>query len=299
MKNAPFAAAALMVALAGCASQDWSTEPLPITVSAANYSQVSGEDLYFKVNAPIRAQPTAPAVTEPTGPLFYAFVPGQIYPSDVALPTVYRELAVPLAQRGYFNVVYQMEAGLKPNRVDYLLRINVGDRMWKIPTVRTDKVTWGDDGLSSSWQGAYGGTQTKWLVGPDANWDPRAGMSPLELMYIEGMQDLRYKTDLVEDQGSTRESALIMVEAYRYADVMLKRKNAPCVWATFIAVKLHPGQDLSAALRTMAHKAMPYFGQTTEGVQLFTVPPGEVLLGEPVEVPMRQDEPRPKQPPSP
>ena len=132
----------LPILLAACGTADWSKEPLPVTVSAANYSQSSEEEIYARVHATTNTSPAAPAISVPDKPLFYGFVPGDIYDSDVPLATVYRELAISLAHRGYFNVVYQAEAGYMPKRVDYLIRVHCGVRRWRNPIVRTDKVTW-------------------------------------------------------------------------------------------------------------------------------------------------------------
>jgi hypothetical protein len=158
--------------LAGCASAtDWTKEPLPVTVSAANYSQGSEEQIYTAVHDTTNKHPAEPAFVVPDRPLFYGFVPGDIYDSNVPLETVYRELAVGLAHRGYFNVVYQANAGYFPKRVDYLLRVHCGVRRWKTPIVRTDKVTWGDDSMISSRRDS----RSVLLHGEGSAIDPRAG----------------------------------------------------------------------------------------------------------------------------
>ncbi len=292
------AAPSAALLLAGCAAADWSKEPLPVSVSAANYSQVSGEELYAKVNARPNTEPSVPQNPVPTHPIFYAFVPGAIYPSNVPFETVQKELATALAHRGYFNVVYQIKAGLKPDRVDYLLRLNFGERPWKTPTVRTDAVTWGDSGLTSTWGGANQGSNSVHWIGPLANWDPREGMSPAEAGNIAEYygrvngwgSDMSVRNRTVED-ASHSDFALIMVEAFRIEDVARMKDRAPCVWATFVAVKLHQGQDFGTVLRTMAEKATPYFGNTTNGLQVYEVPPGKVIMGEPVEVAAPQKQP--------
>jgi hypothetical protein len=75
-----------------------------------------------------------------------------------------------------------------------------------------------------------------------------------------------------------------MVEAFKFEDVRLKKKNAPCIWATFIVANLNHGQTFSSVLRGMAEIATPYFGMTTNGVQVHAIQPGRVLVGSPVEV---------------
>ncbi len=290
----------LPLGIAGCASfSDFSKEPLPVSVSAANYSALPEDQVYARVNAQATNHPTPPAVAEPSKPLFYAFVPGEVYASDTPLETVYRELAVPLAHRGYFNVVYEAQAGYLPDRVDYLLRINCGVRRWRTPTVRTDRVTWGDSGLSPYWHihdSAY-------LIGPESNTDARAGQDPMSAAstaaYLQTHSTMasqsqnQYTANNIYDNGATRDYGLVVVEAFRFSDVTSMKKNAPCIWATFIALPLHHGQEFSGMLRTMVHTATPYFGTTTDGTQVFEIPPGKVLMGNPVEVPSAPRAPQP------
>lgn len=323
-------AAALIIVLGitGCASTtDSSREPLRLTVSAANYSQVSGEELYRRVYAPDNTHPVFPAVAAPAKPLFYAFVPVD-YSKDVPLETIYSEIATPLAQRGYFNVIYQIKAGLVPTRIDYLMRIYCGRRQWKIPTVRTDKVTWGNDDLVYTWRGAAS-SATANTIGTSSLWDPRVGMTPSEIASIAtdfqgsqgntgamggmatmgGMGNAGSRLshseqqsadfqDLSRDAGS-RIYYLMVVEAFRFEDVREKKNAAPCVWATFVAVPLRVGLELSNVIRPMAHASMPYFGTTTDGLQVYEVQPGKVVVGEPVEVPGTQKAPPQSGPASP
>jgi hypothetical protein len=288
------------VLLAGCTSGlDWSKEPLPVTVSAANYTQGSLQEIYLKVHDTTNTHPEAPAIAVPDRPLFYGFVPGDVYDSDVPLETVYRELAVSLAHRGYFNVVYQAAAGHLPKRVDYLIRVHCGVRRWKIPIVRTDRVTWGDDSLISSRRDS----RSLFLHGPDSAVDPRAGQDPNEAInvatYLQSLGTISmgatqavnppsYSVANVADPA-TRDYCLVVVEAFKWDDLVARKENAPCAWATFVAVPLHTGQQFSGLLHTMAKTATPYFGTTADGLQEFDIPQGKVELGEPVVVPGPQD----------
>jgi hypothetical protein len=285
--------------LAGCASQvDFSKVPTDVMVSAANYSQVSGEDLYRMVNDPAATNLAPPRSAVPDKPTFYAFVPGDVYPADVPMETVFQELAVPLAHRGYFNVLYEAQAGYLPKRIDYLLRIVYGELNWRKPTVRTDKVTWGDDGLIAKWAGANGGSRTIWSVGPESHLDTdRQGLSPADIRdlatFLQAQQGkpgttYRQTTDLMTaltDDKTSVDFALIVVEAFKFDDVWHKKDKAPCIWATYIGVPLHNSQNFSKVLRTMARSATPYFGETTDGIQVHDVPPGTVQMGEPTVVP--------------
>ncbi len=294
----PALALGVLLGCAGCASStDWSKEPLPVSVSAANYSEVSGQELWARINGPVATHPEPPAIAPAAKPLFYAFVPAD-YSSDVSMETVYRELATPLAHRGYFNVVYQVEAGLLPNRIDYLLRIHAGERPWRLATVRTDKVTWGDDDLSPYWHGSS--MRSGNLIGPYSHWDDRAGMTPSDVAtlatffqqsqltvsggMVSSSQMQSVGLQEVQDNAAARDYALILINAFKFDDVVRMKRDAPCVWSTFIAVPLHTGLTFSSVLRTMARTATPYFGTTANGLQVFDVPPGKVLMGEPVEI---------------
>jgi hypothetical protein len=289
--------------VAGCALQtDWSKQPLPVTVSAANYSRLSPEEIYQRVHAPASVQEAAPSLPPaPSSPLFYAFVPGEIYDSDTPLETVYHELAVPLAHRGYFNVLYEYKAGYLAKRVDYLIRVHCGVRRWRVPIVRTDKITWGSDGLVSSWHGDH--PQSGHLIGDMAKAsDSRIGQDPLEVIntavffqnYAQGFsQQDRYSPDTLGADTANAEYCLVVLDAFRFDDVRTLGKDAPCVWSTFIAVPLHPGQQFSQLLRTMARTAAPYFGETTQGMQRYEVPPGKVIMGEPIEIPEGPKTPQP------
>lgn len=282
--------------ITGCASTPVSPDgPLRVSVSAANYSQLSGEDLYSAVNAPDNLHPVPPAPAAPPRPLFYAFVPADYSPA-VPLETVYRELAIPLAQRGYFNIVYQFRAGLAPGRIDYLLRFYCGRRYWLKATVRTDRFTWGNDGPVYSRLGTAS-SATANVIGPGADWDPRVGTSPAEITSLatnlqEGMGSMsrgngsfavQQGSDFrePEGEGASRFCYLLLIEAYRFDDVRARGNAAPCAWATFVSVPLRDGLGLVSVLRTMARASAPYLGATTAGVQLFELPPAKVPAGEP------------------
>ena len=280
--------------LAGCAGPaDWTKEPLPVTVSAANYSEGSEEQIYTAVHDTRNTHPVEPAFAVPDKPLFYGFVPGDIYDSNVPLETVYRELAVGLAHRGYFNVVYQANAGYFPSRVDYLIRIHCGVRRWRTPIVRTDKVTWGDDAMISSRRDS----RSVLLHGEGSAVDPRAGLDPNEAVNLAALlQGIKNTTAGAlmaaeaysvgnRDDLTTRDYCLVVLEAFKFSDLMALKGKAPCAWATFVAVPLHEGQEFSSMLRTMVQKATPYFGTTADGLQEYDVPQGQVLMGEPVVVP--------------
>lgn len=301
------AAPALVVSLGftGCSSfNDWSKEPLPVSVSAANYSKLSDEELYARVKIdPINTHPEAPVLSKPAKPIYYLLLPGEVYPNDVTLGTVYRELEISLEQRGYFNAVYQMRAGHMPAQIDYILRVHYGERPWLTPTVRSDRITWGNDGLVSN--------KYKTNLMSETSFDPRLGLTPQEMGNLHralafmqedflvgsawnsfGTNDQLWR-DYGDDSREASPFYLFVVEAFKTDDLRVMKKKAPCVWATFIALPADRGQKFSSVLRAMVQTAAPYYGETTHGLQAYEVPPGKVFIGTPVEVPDAQDLPSP------
>jgi hypothetical protein len=299
-------AAALALGLAGCVSTaDVSKMPLPVSVSAANYSQLSDAELFSRVNNDsVNTRPEAPAVPKAAQPLFYLVLPGEIYPSDVSFDEINRELELALEPRGYFNAVYQMRMGRTPARIDYLLRVHYGERLWLKPTVRADRVTWGNDGIMAK----------RYVIslGSNDQFDPRAGLNPEEESAIrrllampkispskygsgENPADLNANEHETRDFGMGMQAAvdycMVIVEAFKLDDVKAMDRKAPCTWATFIAVQNDWNRKFSDILRTMVQTATPYFGSTTSGLQLYEIPQGKVLVGTPVEVSGQQKAP--------
>ena len=301
-------AALLLVSIitAGCSAMtERPKDSVPVTVSAANFSQLSRAQLYaLVVDTPINAHPKTPAIPTPTKPVYYLLLPGEVYPNDITLETVYRELEIAFEQRGYFNAVYQMRAGHMPSKIDYILRVHYGERPWRTPIVRIDGVTWGNDGLVAN--------RYKTHLMSDTSYDPRVGLSeedrmnlgralqsfsnfgmgrsPAESIYFGSSwnsfgNNAQLWRDFGEDGDLARDFFLVVIEAFKVDDVRAVGKRAPCIWATFIAVPADRGQKFSYVLRSMIQTGMPYFGETTQGLLAYEVPPGRVSFGTPVEVP--------------
>jgi hypothetical protein len=268
---------------------------------------LSDEQLYTELNAPDGLPTEAPAVHQPITIHHYLLLPGEVYPNDVPVDTVYKEVALVLEKRGYLDSEFEKRAGRAPAAIDYLLRVHYGERLWLNPTVRGDRITWGNDGLVAD----------KYNMGlmSDPQFDPRVGMTPEEVMSVRRMLgSLSFDSGLAigtpgmvgagnqlqnistayalqaqygqlagfwgeNDQGTARKFYLIMVEAFRYDEVVKMDKRAPCVWAVFIAVPVDEGLKFSDVLRGMLQAATPYFGETTHGLQISEVPPGKVTIG--------------------
>jgi hypothetical protein len=300
--------AILSLGLAGCAATpDASKEPKPVavSVSAANYSQLSNEDLYARVNAPANRHPQAPPPSVSMRPLYYLMVPGEVYATDVSMDVFYRELELALEPRRYFNVIYQMRAGHTPARIDYILRVHFGERKWLTPTVRSDRITWGNDGIVSN--------QYMTNLAGNGLFDPRVGLSMDEVAAVSDLISMPRVSPgyggsgpgvkgaksidpslLKPDEHDSRDFGmgdqlaqdycLVVVEAFKLEDVKADNKKAPCIWATFAAMPVERGQAFSGALRTILSAAAPYFGTTTNGPQVYEVPIGKVIMGSPTEV---------------
>jgi hypothetical protein len=229
----------------------------------------------------------------------YLIVPGEVYPNDVLMDTVYREVGSVLEKRGYFDAEFEKRDGRTAAAIDYLLRIHYGKRLWLNPTVRWDRITWGNDGLVAS----------KYNMGLMSVplYDPRVGLSPEEALRTVMMFDaLRSGNGTIIGMRSDTASAnarqmmnehvttdfwgdnelrvarnfyVVVVEAFRFDDVSAMDKKAPCVWTVFIAVPVDEGRKFSEVLRAMLQAATPYFGETTHGLQIQEVPPGKVIIG--------------------
>jgi len=65
-----------------------SREAAPVSVSAANYSQLSDERLHDEIHAPIAVGSNAPALRQAAQAHRCPPVPGEVYPNDVPPGTV-------------------------------------------------------------------------------------------------------------------------------------------------------------------------------------------------------------------
>jgi len=299
------AVAAAFAVLGGCASPGQPTSDAIVSVSAVNYAEVApGGNVIGVVNGDVQFSPEVPAIPKPTQPVFYLMLPGEISPSDVPMDSIYYRLRLSLEHRGYYNAVSSLVRKGLPLKIDYLLRLHYGVRPWSKPTVRSDQVTWGNDGMAAK---RY---QMRALMSNN-EFDPRAGLSQEEVIALSeaglnlmsstgiGKTDLNNATsannirEFVESTGAgphpssktqpAHDFGLVVLEAFKFSDVKSMNSKAPCVWMIFIAVPVDPGEKLSALLPTMLKKAEPYYGGTTQGLQVFEVPAGKVEIGEPVE----------------
>lgn len=258
---------------------------VPVTVSAVNYAEASDAALFAVTHSDPVVEPVRPAENKAKQPLYYLFLPGEVYPSDMTPDAVAYQVEVALEPRGYYNLIYQKKAGHDPHRIDYLLRVHYGYKRWWLPHVRADRITWGNDGLVANRNEA----------GLQGHYDPREGQNmTVQLRALlpqtagpggAARQEMisHYLADFDTHVAVPR--YIIVIEAFKFDDVRAHNGKARCAWCTFISTPLTHAQKFSEVAATMLRTAAPYFGSTTSGLQLFEVPPGKVIVGTPVVVP--------------
>lgn len=305
-----FALSALGVALHAQPARD--NRPAPVSVSSANYENSSRDELFLAVEGKIKVNPASLTLQSLDRPQRYVFLPGEIYETDIPYDEICRRLATALAKKGYLNATDDEGRVIDPQNVELVLRVNAGERSWRNPTVRTESLTW-KDGLVPRPRGRSLAT-----LGGDVFWDNRAGGNDDALGAAAknensagfgfgstpatpaGQSPLNTAAAVAQANASaveyeaTREFYLIVVDAFRYQDLMTKGDRARRIWTTFLAAPRQHGQAFSDVLNTMLRVGTAYFGETTSGLQMFndaraTVTPGPIqVIESDVQVPGRK-----------
>ncbi len=274
----------------------------PVTISAANYRTTSRKDLIKAVErADPAINPDAPASKPLTKPLRYVMIRGEAFTSDVSYAEITALLATAFAKKGYINAVDAQERIYQPETVSLVLRVNYGTLFWRLPTVRTDDLTYGDGMVARARHGsiqAHGG---------ESNWDQRAGgndgiFAALEaneaapsLGGVGGGGDLANGgsskaptgpiLSTLPNFGSTREYHVIVVDAFDYRELKKDGVLATRLWSTFVAAPRRSNDEkFSKLAATLVRSAMPYFGETARGLQVFPDVGVKVNIGEMIEV---------------
>lgn len=277
--------------------------PAPVSVSSANYANSPREEILRATAEQDEINPQTPALAPLARPQRYVFVPGDTYEADIPYEEICRRLAATLAKKGYHNATDDQGRVIDPTHVDLVLRVHSGERTWRNPTVRAEKLTWHDGlvarptgrslttlGGEVAWENRAGGNDAA-LGAAAANENaPGFGFGSTPAAPAEG-SPLGTGSDLALAQAkngaseytSTREFYLIVVDAFGYADLKEKGDRAKRLWTTFVAAPRQPGQKFSDVLNTMLRVATPYFGETTRGLQMFNDARAHVQVG-PTEV---------------
>lgn len=273
----------------------------PVSVSSINYAENTRDELIALDTEKSKVNPVTKAVEKRPATQRYIFVPGELYESDISYEEICKHLSVVLAKKGFVNAADEQGRILEADKVDLLLRVNSGERTWRVPTARIDNITW-NDGLVPRPRG-----RTLATLGGDVFWDQRAGgndnamgaaaanqnsssfgfgstpgtpagASPLS---TGGAIALSQAMAGNSEYEVTRNFYLIVVDAFNYQDVMKRADHARRQWTTFVAAPRQHGQKFSDALATMLKVAAPYFGETTRGLQMFTDARAHVDIGTP------------------
>lgn len=274
----------------------------PVSVSSANYESTPRDELLRAVESKNKVNPSARPLEPLSAPQRYVFIPGEIYETDIPYEEICRRLATALAKKGYLNATDAQGRVIDPQNVDLILRVNAGERTWRNPTVRTESLTW-KDGLVARPRG-----RSLTTLGGDVYWENRsggnddalgaaarnenspgfgfgsspatpAGQSPLNTAAATSAS----ANASAAEYEATREFYLIVVDAFRYSELMTKGDRAKRVWTTFLAAPRQHGQVFSDVLNTMLRVGSAYFGETTGGLQMFndaraSVTPGEIKV---------------------
>jgi hypothetical protein len=302
-----------LVAATGGPSHPEPYVPAPVSVSSANYATTPREELLLSISDRNKINPATRALEPLTTPQRYVFMPGELYEADISYEEICRRLAEALTKKGYLNAVDDQQRVIDPQRVDLILRVHCGERLWRNPTVRTDQLTW-RAGMTPPPRG-----RSLTTLGGDVLWEDRAGGNDAALGAAAANENspgfgygsspaapaegspLSAGSSVALAQGrsgaseyeATREFYLIVVDAFSYAELMQKGANAKRLWTTFVAAPRQPGQKFSDVLNTMLRVAAPYFGDTTSGLQMFNDARAQVTLGELIVLPDEPEAPAP------
>ena len=291
----------------------------PVSVSAANYRTTPREELVRAVELDQAAvNPDAPALQALKQPQYFFFIPGEIFDADLRYEQVTEILTAALAKKGYINGADPLGIIREPGKITLALRVNYGTLPWRLPTVRSQDITW-YDGMVPRPRGM--GLHN---LGGERTWDQRAGGNDETFAAIAANDtaaassvygggggkggggssgsgntgaasvagpNLGSAASPVGGYGSTRDFHIIVVDAFDYQELKKEGKSARRLWTTFVSAPKEPKQKFSAVAETLARNAIPYFGETTKGLQVYSDVRAELRIGELVEV---KDEPAPE-----
>jgi hypothetical protein len=185
-----------------------------------------------------------------------------------------------------------------------MLRVNYGVSLWRNPVVRTEHIAW-DEGLV----GRVHDSRSLTHLGGTVTFDSRAGGDD-ESLNTGAKNDANtssvwgsgggaattgpggaVNTNTINTSDATgasyeitRQFNLIVVDAFDYAELKSKGKSAKALWTTFVAAPVQRGQKFSEVLPTMLKTAAPFWGETSNGMQVYNDARAQVKIGELIEV---------------
>ena len=269
--------------------------PAPISVSAANYRTTEKGALIQALNAEATINPPDATAT-PAEQQVYVFVRGECVEDDLSWDEALRLLEPALAKQGFVNAAAPDGTWIRsPKSIQLLLRVSYGTTKWRDPSVRTDRLTWGD-GLIPKPRGRnlqIGGGVVAWDRRAGGNDDFAAQMSQNETAGGIGgagaatsssnptaLVDAASSGQATASYESTRQFHLLVVDAFDNAEVQEKGNGAERVWSTFIAAPREARSTFADLMPALAKAGSSYFGQTSTGLQVFNDSRAEVQIGE-------------------
>lgn len=274
--------------------------PAPVSVSSMNYRDTSREELLRLEVEKKKVNPVSRTLQKLERPQRYVFIPGELYENDLSYEEICRRLSDALAKKGFVNATDAQGRVVAPQEVDLILRVHAGERPWRNPTARTSALTW-RDGLVER---PHGRSLT--TLGGDVMWESRSGgnddafgaaatnenapgfgfgsspATPAGASPLNTTSAVNSRTGN-DEYESTREFYLLVVDAFSYTELMKEGNKARRLWTTFLAAPRQHGEKFSDVLNTLLRVGTPYFGETTEGLQMFNdaravVTPGELRV---------------------
>ncbi len=290
----PFQSALLTTVFAALVGWAQATEPTPapVSVSALNYAHASWGELNRLDGEKNQVNPSPHPLTAIATPQRFVFLPGEVYPTDLTYEEICGRLSAALAKKGYLNATDAQGRVYDPANVDLILRVNFGERPWRIPTARIDQLAWRDGlappprfsrlsvlGAEVSWESRVGGNDDA-LGAAAANQNSPSFGSGSSSPGSAPAPTPPGTNPAATEYESTREYYLIVVDAFSYKELREKGDLARRQWTAFVAAPRQPGQKFSDVVNTMLRVATPYFGETARGLQVFNDARARVDFGE-------------------
>lgn len=260
------------------------TTPKPrddISISSANYAQSPKMEILRAVNKPQdedNPQPPAPALT--SAPQRYLFTRGEIATTDVTYEELCERLKPVLASRGFVEGSNAAGRVPEPEKLKFILRVSYGEARWRNPTIRTTDLGWSHGLIPRAGTRSVGLTAfTSWENRSGGD-DSASGQAAAAGEGDGGGEGTTSTLEGTDEETSTDDFFLIVVDAFDYHDLRKNRHHSKRVWTTFISVPRRTGRKFSDVADAMLAKAAPYFGETTKGRVRFNVDKASVDLGE-------------------
>ncbi len=278
----------------------------PVSVSSANYRETSYDEMRQMVNSKNALNPAPQPLKPLAAPKYFIFAPGETFEADLDYPAVRKMLTATLAKKNFINAADDQDRVTKDDmaKVTLMLRVSYGVSLWRNPVVRTEHITW-EEGMV----GKVHDPRSLTHLGGTVAYDSRAGGNDDALNAMAqndankssfwgsgggaatgpgGTADVvtlnTTSPSMTTSYDSTREFNLIVVDAFDLSEVKSKGKYARALWTTFVAAPVQRGQKFSDVLPTMLKSATPFWGDTTNGMQVYNDARAEVKIGQMVEV---------------